>query len=366
MPRMMRSGRHAPAHRVLFPLACLQAALAVPLWSARWLGWLPGGDPVGHAHQMLTGFALAVVAGFLLTRLSRAALVTVAATWGLARVADAAGLPMAAAAADAGFVALLAVIAGLPFLRSARSGHNLVFFPVLAGFLAAEGLTLAGRVGWLVDGGARGTGLMLDLVALLVLVMGGRILPAAMAGAVRAQGGRLDDRNLPGLERIGILGMAAAALAHLASLPEPAALGWAAAGLSGLARLSRWQLPAALADRSLWPLHLGYAWLCGGLLASAAAAWSGLWPVTDCLHAVTIGGIGTMTAAMMVRTARLRDRSAGRFPRAATIAVMALTAAALARVLAPLAADVLIPASAVLWSAAFVLIGAAVLVHGDD
>ncbi len=365
MPRMTRSGRHAPAHRVLFPLACLQAALAVPLWSARWLGWLPGGDPVGHAHQMLTGFALAVVAGFLLTRLSRAGLVAVSALWGLARVADAAGLPMAAAA-DAGFVALLAVIGGLPFLRSARSGHNLVFFPILAGFLAAEGLTLAGRMGWLADGGTRGVGLTLDLVTLLVLVMGGRILPAAMAGAVRAQGGRLDDRNQPGLERIGILGMAVAAAAHLASLPDLAALGWAAAGLSGLARLSRWRLSAALADPSLWPLHLGFAWLGGGLLASAAATWSGLWPTADCLHAVTVGGIGTMTAAMMVRTTRLRDRAAGRFPRAATIAVTALTAAAVARLLSPLAPIAFIPVSAALWSGAFVLIGATLLVHGHD
>lgn len=347
MARMMRSGRHAPAHRVFFLLACGQAAATVPLWSARWLGWLPdAGGAASHAHDMLMGFALAVVGGFLLTRLSHAMLAATVAAWLAGRLF---GGP-----ADLAYPALLAVLAGGPFLRSARSGHNLVFFPIVAGFLAAEALVRFGEP-------ARGSALALDLVAALLLVMGGRILPAAMAGAVRARGESLEDRNRAGLERMGIAAMAVAALAHLVPLPEVAAAGWAVAGLSGLARLSRWRWRAALPHPSLWPLHLGYGWLCAGLAATPLATWTGLWPPAAALHAVTVGGLGTITAVMMVRTVMLRDRVSAGFPRTVSAAVILLSAAALARLLAPLAPDPLVPLSAALWSAAFLLTGMAIL-----
>ena len=64
-----RSGRFARAHRPFFLAACLYAALAVPLWWAEWAGLLPGCggcDPVArHAHEMLMGFAGAVLGGII-------------------------------------------------------------------------------------------------------------------------------------------------------------------------------------------------------------------------------------------------------------------------------------------------------------
>lgn len=350
MERASRSGRFAPAHSVLFPLAALHAAVAVPPWTAQWLGWLPGGDRAGHLHEMLLGYAAAVVGGFLLTRLSWTRLAFVVAAWLAGRavaLAGAEGLPAAVAALS--YPAVLAVLAGLPFLRGAKSGHNLVFFPILGGLLAAESLYLAGLA-------ERGTWLAFDLIVLLVLVMGGRLLPAAMAGALRARGETLADRNRPGLERLGMAGMAAAAVLHLAGAPDAATLGWAVAGLAGLSRLARWRPWAALAQPMLWPLHLGYAWLCLGLIATAAATWTGAWPASAVLHAAAIGGLGTVTAVMMVRTRVLRDRlpppGGGAMPALAAL----LSLAAALRMLAPAAPQPLTAAAAAAWTAAFAVV----------
>src|SRR5574339_558614 len=53
--------------RPLYLLAGLYAALGVPLWALQFSGWLPGANLYWHAHEMLFGYAFAVIAGFLLT-----------------------------------------------------------------------------------------------------------------------------------------------------------------------------------------------------------------------------------------------------------------------------------------------------------
>lgn len=357
MQRAQRSGRYAPAHRVFFLLATIQAAFAVPLWVAEWGGWLPGVPALHHGHEMLLGYAVAVIGGFLFTRLSWLRLGLAAMAWIAGRVVAIATVGGWTEAIGAmAFPLTLAVLAGLPFLHAARSGHNMVFAPILGAFLLAEALYQAGRSGLIPEGEARGVYLAFDLVALMLLVMGGRILPAAMAGIMRARGEVLADRNLPGLERVGMAGMAVAAAAHMALLPELAALGWLVAGLAGLLRLSRWRPMVALVQPSLWPLHLGYGWLCGGLAAAALATWTGLWPASAAIHAATIGGLGTISATMMMRTVMQRERAPAIFPRAVLAAVALLSLSALARILSPLDPAALVAVSAGAWSMAFLMV----------
>ena len=35
----------------MYLLAGAYAALSVPLWALQYLGWLPGADPLWHAHR---------------------------------------------------------------------------------------------------------------------------------------------------------------------------------------------------------------------------------------------------------------------------------------------------------------------------
>src|SRR5690606_38861221 len=66
----MQRPRPAMAHAWFFPAAALYATLLLPLSVAGLLGVLPMppglAQPLGHAHELLFGYALAVVAGYLL------------------------------------------------------------------------------------------------------------------------------------------------------------------------------------------------------------------------------------------------------------------------------------------------------------
>src|SRR3970282_1570646 len=91
--------------RPLYLLAGAYAALAVPLWALQYAGWLPGANIAWHAHEMIFGYAFAVIAGFLLTAVrvwtgrptpTGAVLAAIAALWLLARPPAFVSPPLAA------------------------------------------------------------------------------------------------------------------------------------------------------------------------------------------------------------------------------------------------------------------------------
>jgi uncharacterized protein involved in response to NO len=86
--RRRPSGRRIAAHRWFFPAALSLACAGIPLWTAVYAGWTawPPLAAAWHGHEMLFGYALAVVAGFLLARLDRSELALMLGTWLLARV----------------------------------------------------------------------------------------------------------------------------------------------------------------------------------------------------------------------------------------------------------------------------------------
>ena len=76
-PRQPTPGKTALMHhpllrlgfRPFYLLAASFAAIAIPLWIARYFGmadFLPHADLNWHMHEMLFGFAVAVIIGFLL------------------------------------------------------------------------------------------------------------------------------------------------------------------------------------------------------------------------------------------------------------------------------------------------------------
>ncbi|MBP2296924.1 NnrS family protein [Azospirillum rugosum] len=345
-------------HRLFFPAAALYAALSVPLWVAGYFGWLGiGWTPALHAHEMLMGYALAVVGGFLLTRPSKAALGLAFAAWLAGRVAVLGGVPPAIAAPLAlAYPVVLFAVAGVPFLRAAKSGHNTLFGPVIGAFALAEALAW-----WGGDGGRTGALFALHLVGILMLVMGGRIIPSATAGEVRRQGGKLVERVQPRLEWAGAAGAILAALTVAAGtwpwpVPWIGAAGAFVAGLTAWARLARWRTDAVLRRPDLWSLHLGYGWLGLGWLFLGIER---LDPLADgaAWHVMGAGALGTLAVTMMVRATLQRESLPPDFPRPATAAVALVSLAAALRVAAASTApEWLMPAAAAAWAAAHLLV----------
>lgn len=363
MNRVRRGGRFPQAFIPFFAAAILFGALAVPLWVLTYEGTVDscaGCNPSArHGHELLFGYALAVVGGFLFTKVGRPALTACLVLWLAGRLAVFADLPPTpwTAMLALGYPICVFLFAGLPFLKAARTAQNAVFAPVLGAFTAAELVYQLGALGLLAEGERRGVFLALDLVALLLFVMGGRVIPAATAGAVREKGGYLAIRVQPRLQWLGIGALAIIlVLDLLMAQPSAAGLMSVVAGMAALARLSRWDSWRILDRPDMWSLHLGYAWLGIGLILMGAARGLTLLPVSDAVHALTVGALGTLSLAMMARTALQRGGLPTTFSPTISAAVALMSGAALLRLLAgAVDRDLMLMASGSVWTASLLL-----------
>ncbi len=366
-PAKTHPRRPLAGNTVFFPAATVYAVFVLPASVLSMTGiasGLPGlNSPAGHAHEMLFGFALAVVAGNQLGAMAGKRLAWVAGMWVVARAAFLlAPQSAAAAAANIAFAAMLAAHLAprlfgaakkirnqaLPAVLTAICGSGIAFQIVrYAGFMSAEYAVLMVAV---------------LLFALLMLFMGGRILAPAAAGQFYRQGGRLDTRVQPRIESGLILAMAVAAAASAlggdSRFAGLSAAAMVAAGLLAAARLARWRLWALRGRPDLLCLGAGYGWLSVGLLLLGASVAADRYQ-TAALHVITVGGLGTLTLNVIAMTwlqrAR-RDPARARLPVWGTLLVAAATSARALAGLGMFDAQVLLLLAAACWGGAFALL----------
>lgn len=302
--------------RPFFLAAGLWAVLAMALWLAQLAGHLilPSAlDPISwHAHEMIFGYAMATVAGFLLTAVPNwtgrlpvrgAPLAGLAVLWLLGRAAVAAsgliGAPMAALIDLAFPVFFLLVVARE--IAAGKSRKNLMMVVLLALLALGNALTHLEALG---GPATASLGQRLGLAALIFLIalVGGRVTPSFTRNwLAKCDAGRLPAAF--GLtDRVALVATAAALLAWIAA-PEAPPTPWLAlaAGVALAVRLSRWCGLRTASEPLLLVLHVGYAWLPLGLILLAAARLTPLLPGSAALHALTAGAVGTMTLAVMCR-----------------------------------------------------------------
>lgn len=358
--------------RPFFLFAGLYGALAVPLWLCVYAGRLDLAPTLPavlwHGHEMLFGYATAVLAGFLLTAtpswsggapVRGAALAGLCALWLAGRLAVTLGgqAPGLAAAIDLAFLPAL-VIAISPALQSAAR-RNLVFLPLLAVLVLANLATHLDALGLLAGIGSPALLLALDLFVLMIGLIGGRIVPAFTASALQARGQPESVRPSMLLDRLAIASLVAVLLADIIAAPLLAgAVALIAALLNGL-RMTGWATTRILRQPIVWVLHLGYAWLVAGLAWKGLVALLAFAPPSEGLHGVAMGAIGTMTLAVMSRAALGHTGRPLRVSGWIIASYLLVSAAAVARLTAPLiAADLHLPAllaSGLLWTVAFVI-----------
>jgi uncharacterized protein involved in response to NO len=338
--------------RPFYLLAGAYAALSVPIWAMQYFGVLPPVQPLWHAHEMIFGYAFAVIGGFLLTAVrawtalptpTGAPLAILALVWVAARVVAPFSL-VASALIDLLYSIGLAWAIGRPILAS-RNRNAFFILIVLAIGAASVLFAMSPRTGLQVG---------LDMVLLVVAIMAGRVVPGFTNNAIPGAGAR----RVQSLEYAAIGAVIAILVLDLSGIGRWAALlALLAAALHGV-RLALWAPLATRGKPILWILHLSYAWI---VLHLALRGLAELLPVPPVLatHALTIGAIGGITVGMMTRTARghtARPLTAGPAEVAAYVLVQA---AAVVRVLVPLALPALYTAtvavSAVLWGLAFAI-----------
>ena len=356
--RGVRAGstpRHA-AEKVFFPAAAIHGSLVVPVSVDGMLTGsvlVPGLATVtGHAHELLFGFALAVVAGFLTGKTTALRLVGLFALW-LAARASFLLLPgsVVSLVANSAFAACLVLLVAPRLLRGAKKLRNRALAPLLIALAVVLTLFhLAAATGAV---GLRYLALQegVVLLATLLLFMGGRIIAPAAAGAIQRAGGHLEARVQPRLE--GTLLILMGALAVSVMVPGARALSgllaFTAAAVA-LARLLRWRLWSCHGRPDLWCLGIGYAWLVVGLALLGSAWLLQLLPTGAGTHAITVGALGTLASTVMARIRLVRNRLDPSRLYSVPVMTILVAAAALTRLLAP--GDQALMVASVLWSMA--------------
>ncbi|MGA7979043.1 MAG: NnrS family protein [Chromatiaceae bacterium] len=331
--------------RPFFLAAGAAAVVAIAVWLAMLRGDLaaaPGFDGVTwHAHEMLFGYAGAVIAGFLLTATRNwtgmetptgARLAALAMLWLSARAAPWMSAPPALAAGlDIAFFPVLALSLWRP-LWAGSNRTNRVFLVILAGMGVASALVHIGIDGIAPPMAARGNRLMLDLIVVTLLLVAGRVMPFFAEQGL--EGANPVTRTW--VERLTFAIAIALLVANLLDLAaHPTGLLAVALGLVQVVRLAGWHDRRAWTKPILGVLYSGFGWLSLGLVLDGLSAFLPI-PPTAALHAITAGGFGVFTLGMM---ARVTLGHTGRTMHASGLTVLAFVlanTAALLRAIAPM------------------------------
>lgn len=343
-------GLTLPILRLGFRPFFLLAGSAAVVLMVIWITMLAKGRAVGvygminwHAHEMLFGYSVAVIAGFLLTAeknwtglqtLYGWRLAVLAMLWLLGRIVPWLPLPgWLIALLDLSFLPLLGLALLRPLLRSSQWQHLIFVVIVLLLFVA----NVLFHLGYLAPAWhTAGLGIQLGWMTILFLIilMGGRVIPFFIE---RGTGSIVKLRHSRMLDGTGFVAILCWMLATLFASQHAflvAWLAWLAAALQ-LLRWWGWHLPAVWRLPMLWILYLGYAWIPLGLFLDGYAMLQGS-ATSLALHTFTAGAIGMITLGMMARVAlghTGREIQAG--PLVITAFVL-VTLAAVVRVFGPL------------------------------
>ena len=345
--------------------AAVFGMLAVPLWIALLLGAVDLSLPIPpllwHAHEMLFGFAVAVIVGFLLTAGKAwtglatprgSALAALALLWLAARLAGVLAPYAVYALLDLLLLPLVAAVL-IELLLRAGSRRNLPLGVILVLLSLANLAFHLAVIGALDIPPVRALHAGLALVLMIECVIAGRVIPAFTMSAL--PGLRL---QVPRRLEIATLATTALALALWVVAPPglaTAAAFTAAAALHGL-RLWQWNPLRTRGRPILWVLHAAYAWFPIGF-ALLALAQVGAVNASAGVHALAVGATGGLIIGMITRTARGHTGRPLQASRLEVMAYLLVTTAGLTRVLLPLVAPqqlvLALIAAATAWSAAF-------------
>jgi uncharacterized protein involved in response to NO len=301
--------------RPFYLLASVFAVAAILFWLAGFNGRLPVGAYLQgvfwHSHEMLFGYIVAVMAGFLFTAVrnwtglptpSGVTLGGIVLLWILARVLLVSGPSALAVILDVAFLPMIAIAVAIPILRS-RNKRNYKIIGVLVAVSLLHvvfHMAIGGQLpSWLSRASLFAS---IDLVVILFALVGGRVIPAFTRNAVAGS----DPRHENWLEVIAfgsllvivLVTLLGGAFTFAAWVPTSLFI---VAAVAHLLRLALWQPQVTLGNPLLWMMPVAYSWLPAALLLRAlstvAVIVPGAW-----IHALTMGALSSLMMAMMMRS----------------------------------------------------------------
>lgn len=301
------------AFRPFFLGAALLAVVALPLWAAVFSGAnvpAPVGDALAwHRHEMIFGFAGAAVIGFMLTAIANWtgrkllagwSVAALAALWLAVRVAFLFGEPGMAMVAEG---TLFLVVAGFAAREINASGNRNMPIALAVALVGAASVADLAVIARLIADNDTGWRAGLALIAVLMSLIGGRIIPAFTRNWLVKVGKAPPHPVMPTKPDLVIVAATALLLGLWAFGVAPPLLGWGlmALGAAHLWRLSRWQGWRTLADPLVAVLHLAYLWLPVALLLLGSGVIDPALPRSAGVHALGAGGAGLLILAVMSR-----------------------------------------------------------------
>ncbi|MFT5675316.1 MAG: hypothetical protein ACI808_001247 [Paraglaciecola sp.] len=303
------------AFRPFFLLASLFSIVALLVWNGLFTGSLSlnlyGGALWWHMHEMLFGFAAAIIVGFLLTAvqnwsgvrsLNGKGLMLLVAVWLLARILF--FFPNTIphwfiAFVDIAFLPISAAALAYPIIK-AKLWRNMMFIPILL-MMAITNATMHYSVATLnpLLTNTTSTAMVL-LVTLVMCIMGGRVFPMFTANGTQTQRVNAIDW----LEKIAIFSTFLAVLAGLKFIELPAMLIAAiffVASAAHTLRVFRWKIWVTLKTPLVWSLHLSYWCIAVGLFMYGLSLITPSVTHSQAIHTLTVGAMATMILSMISR-----------------------------------------------------------------
>ena len=368
MPTFFEQPFWGRGFRPFFFLGALYSVVSLAIWGGFYAGHItPPGfllDPVSwHAHEMLYGYTMAIVAGFLLTAVAnwtggaparQMHLAGLCLLWLLGRFVMNVDLDLpfwAITLAETAFIPVLALSLAIPLIKSWNK-RNFIFLTLL-------GVLFACDLAFLIT--VKKTPLYIALMVVLTMIslVGGRIIPAFTVAALRRTGIQAFQTPQEKMDIAALVSLAAVALCLI--FAKDTLFLALCAGLSALIhglRMRHYHTTKTLSDPMLWILHMGYLWLVIGLFMLSLTGF-GILAIPSVIHALTAGCIGSMTLGMICRVTLGHTGRNLIASKMTTVSFLMIQIAALMRVFGPLfMPDKMaewITGAAFLWAACFAI-----------
>lgn len=349
--------------RPFFFMGSVYSVLSIFLWAAFYGGiFSPPSflfDPVSwHAHEMIYGFAMAIVAGFLLTAVAnwtggaparQLHLAGLSGLWLAGRFVlnvDI-GLPQPIITGiAASFVPALAISLAIPLLRSWNK-RNFIFLTLLSVLFGCD-------LWFMITSNLVALHVALMMILIMISLIGGRIIPAFTVAALRRKGLEVYQTDQSKLDMAAMASLLAVTLCVVFAkdtliLSICAAVSCIIHGL----RMRRYHTLKTFDDPLVWILHAGYGWLVMGLgLLSFTGV--GLLTIPAVIHSLTAGCIGSMILGMICRVTLGHTGRELKVGKLTSFSFFTIQLAALMRVFGPMVMpdhiNEWIIGSAILWT----------------